>query len=139
MNQNIVQLFRRSILLFLACSNFLLGYSCTEKNDLPKVQIMVSRVSLIPLPTTVTHGRYNIEIPKNVAISSSMTGIERDLLSETLSTIGVSSTSTDNMSAYIRVASDNTLKKEGYRITVEDDGCTIYYSTPEGRLWVFRQ
>lgn len=135
MNQNIVQLFRRSILLFLACSNFLLGYSCTEKNDLPKEQIMVSRVSLIPLPTTVTHGRYNIEIPKNVAISSSMTGIERDLLSETLSTIGVSSTSTDNMSAYIRVASDNTLKKEGYRITVEDDGCTIYYSTPEGRLW----
>ena len=75
MNQNIVQLFRRSILLFLACSNFLLGYYCTEKNDIPKVQIMVSRVSLIPLPTTVTHGRYNIEIQR-MFHQQHMTGIE---------------------------------------------------------------
>jgi hexosaminidase len=135
MYQNIKLNLKRSFLFILMSSHFLFVFSCSKDDGPTKEQITIKRVSIIPEPTSVTHGLYNIEIPKGAAISRDIIGTERELLTATLSEVIGSTASADNESAFIRIYKDNTLDKEGYRITVEDDGCSIFYNAPEGLLW----
>lgn len=127
---------KRSLILLFMGLQVLSLVSCSDDNDgLSQGQYTIKRVSIIPLPTTITHGRYNIAIPKEATISKDITGIGADLLSETLTEVAGSSGTSDNSTAFIRIHTDNTLGDEGYRIDVEDNGCNIYYNTQTGLLW----
>lgn len=127
---------KRSLVFFLAGIPFFMAYSCSD-NDNPdeQRQLSVSRVSIIPLPKSITHGRYNIAIPADAAVSKDITGIGADLLGRTLTDIVGGVGTTDNERAFIRIYSDNTLADEGYRILVDDSGCSICYNTEIGLLW----
>ncbi|MDD3727153.1 MAG: beta-N-acetylhexosaminidase [Dysgonamonadaceae bacterium] len=127
---------QRRLLLFLIGVTISTAFSCSDdENHEPNKQLPVSRVSIIPLPESIVHGRYNIPIPKDATVSESINGIGAELLSETLTEIVGSAGSADNENAFIRIYSDNSLNEEEYRITVKDDGCSIHYKTQIGLLW----
>lgn len=113
---------------FTACA-------CSDDDSSSNKEYTVKRLRIIPEPNSISHGRYNITIPSETTISSDIKGIGAELLSETLTEVNGSAGSADNQTAYIRIFVDDKLEKEGYRITVEDDGCSIYYSTEVGLLW----
>ncbi|RNC63975.1 beta-N-acetylhexosaminidase [Proteiniphilum sp. X52] len=135
MKKTYITMKRKGLLFFLMAIQLLSAYSCSDDNGQAQNQFTVKRVSIIPLPVSLEHGRYNIAIPRDATISEDIKGIGRDLLSATLAEITVNPGGAANGNAFIRIYNDNTLQKEGYRITVEDDGCSIYYSAPEGLLW----
>lgn len=112
-------------------------WACNDNEDDFKggSKLPISRVSIIPMPTSLTHGMNNISIPQEVTFSNELKGINAELLTQTLSSISSSVSPTDNANAFIKVHSDPTLKEEGYKIAVNDEGCHIYYNTPVGLLW----
>lgn len=127
---------KRILIFFLLGIQVFTAFSCSDDDDHGgQNQLPVTRVSIIPLPESLTHGRYNIAIPENATVSRDITGIGAELLTETLTSIVGGAGSNDNESSFIRIYTDNTLGDEGYRITVEDTGCNIYYNTQAGLLW----
>lgn len=135
MKQKYKSIFRRNIALSFAILFFFPVFSCSDDDKQEQNQAQMTRVSIIPLPISLTHGRYNIPIPAEVTISENITGIAAELLTETLNEIAEVKGTVDNENAFIRVYIDNAIATEGYRISVEDSGCNIYYSTPIGLLW----
>ncbi len=136
MKKKYTLILKRSLLfIFLGLQAFTV-LSCSDDDSTNiKSNLTVSRVSLIPLPQSLTHGRTNIAIPVNATISKDINKIGAELLTETLKGISGEPSKTDNGSAFIRVFKENSLAEEGYRISVDDSGCSIYYSTDTGLLW----
>lgn len=95
----------------------------------------ITRVSIIPMPVSLVHGHTNISIPKDVTISNELKGINAELLKGALSEVTNSVSESANGSAFIQIHTDQSLKEEGYKIIVNDDGCHIYYNSPVGLLW----
>lgn len=110
-------------------------FSCSDDDKQGQDKASITRVSIIPLPTSLSHGLYNILIPAEVSISKNITGVAAELLTESLNEITQVKGAVENESAFIRIFLDNTIAPEGYRISVEDNGCNIYYSSSKGLLW----
>lgn len=119
------------LLLLLIAMQLLVFCSCKTGKD----QIGIKEVSLIPQPISLEYGLANVEIPTNVTISKDLSEVEYELLSTTLLNVVESTTSVDNENAFVKIINDDTLSKEEYKVVVEDDGCTIHYSSSAGLLW----
>lgn len=125
----------RSLILLIMGLQILTAFSCTDDNTDEQNLSVIKRVAIIPEPTSLTHGTYNVTIPKSVSVSSDIKGINAELLNETLKEILGTSSNDSNEKAFIRIHTDNSLKDEGYRISIDNKGCDIFYKTSTGLLW----
>lgn len=106
-----------------------------DKEKPPAIELPFSAVSVLPRPTSLELGEYNIAIPQDASVSKSINGVGAQLLTETLDKFIGRVGRAENERAFIRIYSDDTLEEEGYRITVGDGGISVYYKTEAGLLW----